>query len=43
MAANGKVESVLFDGQRFDCGSFEGYLQAINTVARKLSQKETAV
>ena len=34
LAVNGKVESVLFDGQRFDCGSFEGYLQAINTVAK---------
>ncbi len=43
MAINGKVESVLFDGQRFDCGSFEGYLQAINTVARKISGKKTAV
>jgi len=43
MAINGKVESVLFDGQRFDCGSFEGYLQAINTVARMISEKGTAV
>ncbi len=43
MAINGKVESVLFDGQRFDCGSFEGYLHAINTVASKISDKETAV
>jgi len=43
MAINGQVESVLFDGQRFDCGSFEGYLHAINTVASKISDKETAV
>ena len=43
LAVNGKVESVLFDGQRFDCGSFEGYLQAINTVAKKISDKETEV
>ena len=43
MAINGQVESVLFDGQRFDCGSFEGYLQAINTVAKKISDKETEV
>ena len=39
MAINGKVESVLFGGKRFDCGSFEGYLQAINTVARMSSSK----
>ena len=39
MAINGKVESVLFDGKRFDCGSFEGYLQAINAVARNISKK----
>ena len=43
MAINGKVESVLFDGQRFDCGSFDGYLKAINTVARKIPDKKTAV
>ena len=42
-AINGKVESVLFDGERFDCGSFEGYLQAINTVASKTSAKKIEV
>jgi UTP--glucose-1-phosphate uridylyltransferase len=36
MALNGQVERVIFEGQRFDCGSFRGYLQAINMVAGKV-------
>lgn len=40
MARKGKVDSVLFNGQRFDCGNFDGYLQAINTVARKFSNEK---
>ena len=39
MALDGKVEGVLFEGERFDCGSFQGYLKAINTVARKMFGK----
>lgn len=41
LALNGNVERVLFDGQRFDCGSFSGYLEAINTVAGKALKKDT--
>ena len=38
-AAAGSVEAVKLKGRRFDCGSVEGYLDAITTVAaeRKLS------
>ena len=43
LAINSEVESVLFDGQRFDCVYFEGYLQTINTVAKNISDKETVV
>ena len=32
-AANNKVEAVTLDGRRFDCGSVEGYLDAIRHVA----------
>ena len=32
-AANGKVDSVLLDGTRYDCGSVDGYLDAITAVA----------
>jgi UTP--glucose-1-phosphate uridylyltransferase len=39
MALEGKVEGVLFEGERFDCGSFQGYLKAINTVAQKMFGK----
>jgi len=39
MAINGDVERVMFKGQRFDCGSFEGYLEAINTEAQNLVNK----
>ena len=28
MALDGKVERVLFEGERFDCGSKVGFLQA---------------
>ena len=38
-AATGAVEGVKLNGRRFDCGSVQGYLDAITTVAaeRKLS------
>ena len=39
MALDGKVEGVLFEGERFDCGSFHGYLKAINTVTQKMFGK----
>ena len=39
LAINGNVERVMFQGQRFDCGSFEGYLEAINSVAENLVNK----
>ena len=32
-AAGGGVEDVLLQGQRFDCGSVEGYLDAIFSVS----------
>ena len=34
-AANGRVDAVTLSGQRFDCGSVKGFLQAINHVAAK--------
>jgi len=34
-AANGRVDAVMLSGQRFDCGSVKGFLQAINHVAAK--------
>ena len=34
-ARNGLVESVSLEGQRFDCGSVEGYLDAIEFVSSK--------
>lgn len=43
MAINGKAESILVDQQHFHYSSFEGYLQAINTLVRNISDKETAV
>jgi UTP--glucose-1-phosphate uridylyltransferase len=33
----GKVIAYKFDGQRFDCGSVEGYLKATNFFAQKLN------
>ena len=35
-AKNGKVLAYKFDGIRFDCGSVNGYLKAINYFAKKL-------
>jgi UTP--glucose-1-phosphate uridylyltransferase len=32
-AANGAVEAVTLRGRRFDCGSVQGYLDAIMAVA----------
>ena len=32
-AAGGGVEDVLLQGRRFDCGSVEGYLDAIFSVS----------
>lgn len=34
-ANNGKVIAYRFDGNRFDCGSVDGYLEATNHFARK--------
>ncbi len=34
-AKSGLVESVVLEGQRFDCGSVEGYLDAIKFVSEK--------
>jgi len=34
-AANGRFDAVTLSGQRFDCGSVKGFLQAINHVAAK--------
>ena len=36
-AKNNKVIAYKFKGQRFDCGSIEGYLEATNYFANKLS------
>lgn len=35
-AANGHVEAVTLNGQRFDCGSVNGYLDAIQFMAKRL-------
>ena len=35
MAANKVLDSVLFNEHRFDCGSFQGYLEAIIYAAKK--------
>ena len=32
-AAKGAVEAVILNGRRFDCGSVQGYLDAIKNVA----------
>ena len=32
-AANNMVETVLLNGKRFDCGSMQGYIEAIKNVA----------
>ena len=32
-ALNNMVEAVLFNGKRFDCGSVEGYINAIKYVS----------
>jgi UTP--glucose-1-phosphate uridylyltransferase len=32
-ASNNMVETILLDGRRFDCGSIEGYVEAIKSVA----------
>jgi UTP--glucose-1-phosphate uridylyltransferase len=32
-AENNKVETVLLNGKRFDCGSIEGYINAIKHVS----------
>ena len=32
-AAKGVVEDILLQGQRFDCGSLEGYLDAVFAVS----------
>ena len=37
LAKKGRVESVAFNGERFDCGSLEGYLNAIFSAASKLN------
>ena len=34
-AANNAVEAVKLNGRRFDCGSVEGYLDAIMHVAKR--------
>ena len=35
LAANNAVEAVTLNGRRFDCGSVEGYLDAIMYVANR--------
>ena len=35
MALAGRVESVLLRGKRYDCGSMDGYLDAIDAMARE--------
>ena len=35
LAKKGMVESVVLRGQRFDCGSVDGYLDAIKSVSEK--------
>ena len=37
-AGTGGVEDVMLDGQRFDCGSVEGYLDAILSVAGRFKK-----
>ena len=32
-AENNRVETVLLNGKRFDCGSIQGYVEAIKDVA----------
>ena len=32
-ARNNAVESVMLDGDRFDCGSVQGYLEAVMHIA----------
>ena len=34
-AANNAVEAVKLNGRRFDCGSVEGYLEAIMHIAER--------
>ena len=34
-AENNRVETVLLNGKRFDCGSIQGYVEAIKHVASK--------
>jgi UTP--glucose-1-phosphate uridylyltransferase len=34
-AANNAVEAVILNGRRFECGSVEGYLNAIKHVAER--------
>ncbi|PIE07106.1 MAG: UTP--glucose-1-phosphate uridylyltransferase [Rhodobacterales bacterium] len=41
-AARGRVDSVVMDGNRYDCGSVDGYLDAITAVAAERRAKRTA-
>ena len=42
MAVWGKVASVALDGRRFDCGSVEGYVDAVFEMSTKKSFRETS-
>ena len=36
-ALNGNVESIMFNGRRFDCGSMQGYIEAVNDQYKKFA------
>ena len=40
VAKHGGVEAISLDGQRFDCGSINGYLEAITQMAAQRSKME---
>ena len=40
VAKRGGVEAISLDGQRFDCGSINGYLEAITQMAAQRSKME---
>ena len=42
MAKNNSVEWLLLEGQRFDCGSIDGYLQAVVNISREQTNNKTA-
>lgn len=40
LAKRGDVEAISLDGQRFDCGSINGYLEAIAQMAAQRNKME---